>query len=410
MRRMQNLEYIFVCTPFFRPRSFELSRLLTLAFDIWEYAAIAYILVGFLYELLQGKLKQRKIHAVVYLLGALKIWEVITAALNGALYFAKVVECVGTIALALYADAMMQKTRTQIVKYLSVLTGILLFINNLSYLYMGSPDYADATGNPIFFWQTRNHLSSLVFLAMVAAYILLNSHVRRTWWQYLWGTFVFINVLAAEILYYSGTRLTGLIAFLVAAFVFKHWRGLWHPKLIAVALLLINAAIVFLRIQDIFAGFIENVLHKNLSLTGRTGIWDTALLIIAQSPLIGHGTANIINVSFAETTLAAHNQILETAIQSGVVGALLLILLIFMTMAAIAKQGEGGFSRWVCAAMIGYMVMIIAEGPSPYEPWYIIMCMAFNLSALNQDFVQRKWQILRNGKLRRVTITRRGNE
>lgn len=145
MRRMQNLEYIFVCTPFFRPRSFELSRLLTLAFDIWEYAAIAYILVGFLYELLQGKLKQRKIHAVVYLLAALKIWEVISAALNGALYFAKVEECVGTIALALYTDAVMQKTRTQIVKYLSVLTGILLFINNLSYLYMGSSDYTDAT-------------------------------------------------------------------------------------------------------------------------------------------------------------------------------------------------------------------------------------------------------------------------
>lgn len=45
---------------------------------------------------------------------------------------------------------------------------------------------------------------------------------------------------------------------------------------------------------------------------------------------------------------------------------------------------------YIFAAMVGFLVMIIAEGPSPYHPWFIIMCIAYNLSRINSVFCKRK--------------------
>ncbi|MFR3202482.1 MAG: O-antigen ligase family protein [[Clostridium] leptum] len=53
--------------------------------------------------------------------------------------------------------------------------------------------------------------------------------------------------------------------------------------------ILLFFVIVIFRMQNLFAFLIEDILHKNLTLTGRTVIWDRTLELIGEKPILGHG-------------------------------------------------------------------------------------------------------------------------
>ena len=89
-------------------------------------------------------------------------------------------------------------------------------------------------------------------------------------------------------------------------------------------------SIVLFRLQNLFAFFIEGVLHKGLSFTGRTDIWDKAIEMILESPFLGYGIAQsgkVYRLSKGKY-YHAHNAFLEILVEGGVFALIAFLMML----------------------------------------------------------------------------------
>jgi len=110
--------------------------------------------------------------------------------------------------------------------------------------------------------------------------------------------------------------------------------------LVTVVLLIAPLVFILPTLDDYWAAFQQNVLHKDSSLTGRTYLWDFAEHLIRERPWLGHGTgafwrqgnidAEGLWQKFFITSRMGfnfHNIFIETLVSNGYVGLVLLVAL-----------------------------------------------------------------------------------
>ena len=89
--------------------------------------------------------------------------------------------------------------------------------------------------------------------------------------------------------------------------------------------------IVIYQMQFLFQGFIEKVLHKNLTFSTRTSIWANSFLAIAKSPLFGYGIEDVSATVSKLSLNSTHNHYLWIVYMGGAclftAFALLLVLI-----------------------------------------------------------------------------------
>lgn len=94
--------------------------------------------------------------------------------------------------------------------------------------------------------------------------------------------------------------------------------------------LLAVLCIVILRLQNLFSYLIVGVLKKDLTFTGRTKMWDSAILLIKRNPILGYGYMS----QESETILLGgphtHNVLLEQLLRGGIVYAILFATMILL--------------------------------------------------------------------------------
>lgn len=134
----------------------------------------------------------------------------------------------------------------------------------------------------------------------------------------------------------SGTGLVLLFFFII----FSTLHTAHRPMPLLFSLLVVVLAyicLVILRVQELFSYIIINVLHKSLTLSNRTIIWDSAIDAIKSNPLIGNGpteslAANVhIQLSYTERDTFAHNLLLDYLLMGGIIAGLLFCCIIFFT-------------------------------------------------------------------------------
>lgn len=132
----------------------------------------------------------------------------------------------------------------------------------------------------------------------------------------------------------SGTGITLLITFFALAFL--QMRGITvSPNKSIFVIIFLYLGFVILRIQNIFSFFIVNILHKSLTLSDRTIIWDFALEKFLSHWLTGTGvesqlTAEVeIHLDYANRTLFAHNMVLDYLLMGGILSGIILFLILY---------------------------------------------------------------------------------
>lgn len=102
--------------------------------------------------------------------------------------------------------------------------------------------------------------------------------------------------------------------------------------------LLAVLCIVILRLQNLFSYLIVDVLKKDLTFTGRTKMWDSAILLIKKNPILGYGYMG----QESETILLGgphtHNILLEQLLRGGIIYAILFAAMIFLLNAKLKRS------------------------------------------------------------------------
>lgn len=399
LRKLNVKKYILsfaTILPLFRPRSIEqfgsIERFFYLGQVLFTCVIVIYILVQFL------KKGMKAFSLIGYMVIIYKTWETLTIFLNSHGDISTIVNASIIVGATVFSEYMMRKASLEYLSTLSLYTGLLVLFNNLSYLSGGFSEMTDATGNIVYFWQTRNHLASLYFIALISSFIV--NGMKRTSVSFIWNIFVLFNILWGTIAFQSATLTVGIAVYIILYFLFKKKTMLYRPITFYLGGLGLHVAIVIFRIQEIFAYIIEELLKRTLTLTGRTVIWDTALRYILKHPILGYGQSSVFSFSFATSEIPAHNQFLDMGIVCGIPGVILFLILLFMAFWQLKKYKDSVIARIICCSLLAYIVMSITESPNPYQPWFILLGLVSYITELNKQFIYIEYKLNKRGILK----------
>ena len=124
--------------------------------------------------------------------------------------------------------------------------------------------------------------------------------------------------------------------------------------------------------SDSFSSFLERTLGKDTTFSGRTEIWSLVLMYIYLSPIFGYGVLLDGSVFMLPSRWepsgfkmdSSHNQILQTAYESGLITILFLYFMLRKLSILLHKSSDDSIKTIVKSVCIGILVMYLAEAPS----------------------------------------------
>lgn len=155
-------------------------------------------------------------------------------------------------------------------------------------------------------------------------------------------------------------------------------------KLMSIYTIIYTQVVIF-RIQEtVFRGFIENTLQKNVTLTGRTLIWDFIMKIIPNSLIFGYGRNDIIaqNAIIRDVT-EAHNGLLEILLCTGIIGLFVFILILLNVFKALNKSNSK-ISYILSMAIFLYFCIALTESAFTYTKigFWILIIISSNIEKI----------------------------
>lgn len=154
---------------------------------------------------------------------------------------------------------------------------------------------------------------------------------------------------------------------------------IWHYVL---CYLLLEIIIVFLRITDYFTDFFVNVLHRNVTFTGRTYVWD---IYIEQ-----YSNGNLFNWlfgNFGETLSSknTHNMFLGLLCYSGGVGLFLYAILVVVTCTRLYKSRNTDYSKFISILLFVFLINSLTM--EFYLQILLVCFLGYKMSILQLKFL-----------------------
>lgn len=143
----------------------------------------------------------------------------------------------------------------------------------------------------------------------------------------------------------------------ILVFILTSFKNNFFSKLtiihFAIIYIILEVGIVFLRIQDIFAFIIVEVLHRTLSFTGRTGIWDYYIKQFSNENFFHKLFGNF---GVTESLLNSHNMFLGLLSFTGIIGLVLYFILLYMSGRKLMKEKKSDTSKFVSIIIFGFLI------------------------------------------------------
>ncbi len=282
----------------------------------------------------------------------------------------------GMLGLRDAADALIWAVRLALV---ITFVGLAAFPETRAHIGVGGEglDYAGWHG----FFNHKNNMASFLVLAIPTVLTFSRSALAK------WATLGSIGVLLV-----GSTSATGVSAafFVTIAWVwlriYQSQKDARNSTLLALVSLLGSIGVVAAALSSIAT--ITSAYGKDTSFSGRTVIWEASLDALSRKPWLGHGFGALFwreNLS-SETDLIwrqvgfeashAHNGALDLALQIGLIGLAIFVVLFISTMRmgwqALSTKPDLGV--WVVSALSANLLMSFSEDVF-FGGWLAVFCL-----------------------------------
>ncbi|MDV4150292.1 O-antigen ligase family protein [Clostridium sp. AL.422] len=194
----------------------------------------------------------------------------------------------------------------------------------------------------------------------------------------------------------SGTGLlclSVLYIIVLAPFIKKKYK-IFNMRTYLCAIIIMLFAIPILRLQYLFSYIIVVILKKDINLTYRTEIWDTALNAISQHPIIGWGEQGYDvrqQLYSSNSIISAHNQILEYLYIGGIISMILYFIINIMMVKKTSKYAKFEATQIVSALYLALHIALIAEVYVDAS-MYMIYFMVWYIDSVCREYPQGKYK------------------
>lgn len=356
----KQLALTLLLLPFFKLSAFEFIpklHIIDTLFDIARIVSFAIIIVLYL----NGRKLSRMLVCIILYQFAL----LFSTAMNDGNYWKLAVSCGTVISFCMITELAVKKNSRLYFKTVLDIYIPLSVINLLTVLiFPGGIAKDDYYGNIYYLLGSRNGFPPLLIPLLIYAFVYSSISGRKITGK----VFFFTAVVSATILItWSATGVAGLVLFLLfVLFVYGKKSAMLFDSLnLAVIYIAAFLGIIVFRLQSAFSFIIEDLLHKSISFTGRTDIWDIAIMLIKRSPVIGYGVYEGHGLIFIRGQYYyAHNAVLEVLLQGGVLSLVFYLLIFVIAASVLYKYRKLKASQILSFGIFTVMVMMLMEAYS----------------------------------------------
>lgn len=357
--------YYLLLFPFFKPAILgvlEGTELLEKAFDLWRLAAAAVICVLYLRQMIK---KRRLPSPVLVLLCAYLGMISISSLVRENNLWGIANYTVTIVAFCLLVELRVREDPFGAVDMIVMPLTLLVLVNFvLECIFPWGLCRGGTYGYDYNFLGIDNLLAPILVPYMFLVTLWSSMRFGRM----NWFCYIMIFVAAESLLLvWSATGLMGMAVALVFLLFFyerrfQTWFNFTTAGLVGGGLFF---GVVLFRLQNLFEFFITGVLHKGLSFTGRTDIWDRALYMIDRSPFLGYGIAQSGKVYrlAKRKYYHAHNMFLEVLVEGGIFS---LLAFLFMWERAGYQLLHYRKHPYACLISAGLMAVLLMTSMEPF--------------------------------------------
>lgn len=237
-------------------------------------------------------------------------------------------------------------------------SGAYVLINCLTVILFPAGMYATKTYSQNFFLSYRTAWFVVYLLALTTT-LLWNANVGSRFTK----RFAIAVAAAAALSMILQWTATGLFCFAIGGLILLYFTWKKKNPLKITTVMLTEAAafwaIVIARLMNMFSFLLVNILHKDVTLTSRTRIWDNALAVIQQNFLTGVGRldATQMKALLGYGVSHPHNRYLYVTLCFGIIGLILFLLIVYYANKGVVSPQRLREGRIMMAA---YIVLLSA--------------------------------------------------
>lgn len=352
-------------------------------FSILGYAIF---FIAFISLIIMTKKENRPISNIQYfilLFGSLLIFSTF---INGRPINHTVISIIELITFCLITEYCLKNDSTafiRIIKYVFLFYVIINFISIILFPTGMYTNYLKFTENWILGYKNA-HITFIITLYLMS---FLDSYKKKGKLD-VFCYFVFILGFVSTILVKNSTGIIGhfILAFFI---IFKNLLNktkFFNSINYLVTYIVAFISIIILRLQNIFSFIIVDILKKDLSFTGRTGIWDAVIDTIKNKPVLGYGN---VTFQYTETIITSHNAILDFWLKGG-----LLLVASFFAILGLASKKLYEYKDCDCAKVLAliifvFCIMSLMEAYS-LPLYFFIFVMAYNVKYIIKPNKEQK--------------------
>lgn len=370
---LQNLMLNNIIFPFLVFTIFFKPSFITDSYILNEISNLLAVLLSIFFSLIYIRKNRIDKFTVSLILFILSLFISTIANSQSIIYFAKIY--FPLFGLIIYINLLINYDKNKFVKYLGNYLYIIIFINFLSILFGHTGEY-----ERMYFLGYDNSFTPVIVLgSIILSYFSFFKYDKITW-KY-WGINV-VTIASCFLVRSSNAMMMGF--FLIIFDIFLWFKMYSSPKInkifnlktyfwISIVVFLV---LVVYRLQDAFSYIIIDILHRDLTFTGRTYIWDRAIYYISTSPIIGCGVEDFDLRVLTKNIFHAHCNYLNILLEGGVLSLTLYFNIFRVIWKKIKKQR---YKRDIAVLSFGVFLFFLMSTIEYYKRNYIFYILLLTL-------------------------------
>ncbi len=367
--KLDILYYILLIFPFIKPNYIIHIDSLNKVYNAFQIINFIIILVVFV--------KKSKINLQLFLIIILQAILIFSTVINNGEIIDVITNSIQIFAFSLIIEYLTQKNINLFFKAISIILIVLVVLNYITILIQ--PDGYLIGYLKKWLFGTKNNHFSIILPAIICSYIYFKFIKKCN--SVIFKILLVVSI-ASVIFLQSATTLVAMFVLLLY-FPLKNIIKKINIKNFFVIYCIIFFVIIVFQLQNIFSFFIEDVLNKDVTFTGRTELWNTSLEFIKDKPLLGYGNENQDNrvVKFGKLSyIHCHNMILEILYQGGIILLIVFIIFLYNVIKKISITQNNDLKSLGLWTLIVYSIALFTEVYS----FEVLLWMLLVLSNINR--------------------------
>ncbi len=225
-----------------------------------------------------------------------------------------------------------QKNKDAFLKYLSILFGILILLNIISFfIYYPNGMFIDAIGDRNYYF--LEHDNGSFFYAFTVIFLLIANSLNKNN-KISIGCYIFIIINFIAYFYIKSTVAYVSLFLLLIALLFSNNKILnrvVNSKIPFICLAILTSSLLIFNFYGNITSSILGFFQKDITMSGRTIIWKKSIEFIEKKPILGYGQ-ELFKVRLAKFGIShVHNIFLQILYNGGLI-ALILFLIFYISL------------------------------------------------------------------------------